>query len=88
MSLYATYQNAKEVTAWRLYLDSVDEMLKKATKVILDTSGKGVSSVVPYMPVSEARGRPAAPPNLAPPAILPSAASPTPAPAPTSGAVR
>ncbi len=55
LSVYGSYQAAKEVTAWRLYLESVDEVLKKATKVIVDTSGKGVSSVVPYMPVSELR---------------------------------
>ena len=65
---------AKDVTAWRLYLDSVDEMLRKATKVILDTSGKGVSSVVPYMPVTETRPRPSVPPSPAPPTVLPSAA--------------
>ncbi len=66
LSVYGSYQAAKEVTAWRLYLESVDEVLKKATKVIVDTSGKGVASVVPYMPVSEFRSpaysRPSPPP--------------------------
>jgi membrane protease subunit HflK len=92
-SVYASYKIAEDVTAWRLYLDSVDEMLRKATKVILDTSGKGVSSVVPYMPVTESRPRPSAPPNLAPPAVLsgaaaPIAATPQPAPTPAPGAAR
>ncbi|WP_022981973.1 FtsH protease activity modulator HflK [Ideonella sp. B508-1] len=53
LAVYSNYVKAKNVTAWRLYLDSVDEVLKKATKVIIDTSGKGVSGVVPYMPLSE-----------------------------------
>ena len=93
LSVYDSYRVAKDVTAWRLYLDSVDEMLRKATKVILDTSGKGVSSVVPYMPVTETRPRPSVPPGLAPPAVLPSVAppavaAPQPTPAPTPGAVR
>jgi len=92
LSVYDSYRVAKDVTAWRLYLDSVDEMLRKATKVILDTSGKGVSSVVPYMPVSETRVRPSAPPSLALPAVLPSlappVAAPQSAPTPTPGAVR
>ncbi len=35
--------------------ESVDEVLKKASEVIVDTSGKGVSSVVPYLPMSEFR---------------------------------
>jgi hypothetical protein len=65
-------------------------MLRKATKVILDTSGKGVSSVVPYMPVTETRARPSVPQGLAPPAILPSLAPPAAAPQPTppQGVVR
>lgn len=51
--IYASYAKDKDVTAWRLYLESVDEMLAKATKVIIDTSGKGISGVVPYMPLTE-----------------------------------
>jgi membrane protease subunit HflK len=66
--LLKSYEQAKDVTAWRLYLDSVDAMLKKASKVVVDTSGKGVSSVVPYMPVTEVR--PPAPPAPAPAPVL------------------
>jgi modulator of FtsH protease HflK len=55
LPLLRSYQSAKDVTAWRLYLDSIDQVLKKASKVVVDTSGKGVSSVVPYMPVTEFR---------------------------------
>jgi len=62
LSVLGSYQSAKEVTAWRLYLESVDEVLRKATKVIVDTSGKGVAGVVPYMPLSETRARTYAPP--------------------------
>jgi len=55
-AVYQSYQASKEVTAWRLYLESMDEVLKKASKVIIDSSGKGVSGVVPYMPMpGEAR---------------------------------
>jgi len=57
-SLYQSYSGAKDVTAWRLYLESVDEMLKKANKVIVDSSGQGVSSVVPYLPVTEPKTSP------------------------------
>ena len=53
LAVYSSYAKAKDVTAWRLYMESVDEMLKKATKVIIDTSGKGVSGVVPYMPLTD-----------------------------------
>jgi membrane protease subunit HflK len=52
LAVYSSYAKAKEVTAWRLYMESVDEVLKKAAKVIIDTSGKGVSGVVPYLPLA------------------------------------
>ncbi len=51
--IYASYAADKDVTAWRLYLESVDEVLKKATKVIIDTSGKGVAGIVPYLPLAD-----------------------------------
>ena len=53
LAVYQSYAQAKDVTSWRMYLESTDEVLKKATKVIIDTSGKGVSGVVPYMPIAE-----------------------------------
>jgi modulator of FtsH protease HflK len=59
LSIYDTYTRSKEVTAWRLYLESTDQVLKKATKVIIDSSGKGVSGVVPYLPLSETTAKPA-----------------------------
>jgi modulator of FtsH protease HflK len=61
LPLLKSYEAAKDVTAWRLYLDSVDEVLKKASKVIVDTSGKGMSSVVPYLPVTEFKPSPPPP---------------------------
>lgn len=67
LPLLKSYEAAKDVTAWRLYLDSIDEVLKKASKVVVDTSGKGMSSVVPYMPVSEFKPpAPVAPTTVAP----------------------
>ena len=61
--LLRSYEAAKDVTARRLYMDSVDELLKKSSKVIVDASGKGVSSIVPYLPMSEMKPlAPAAPP--------------------------
>ena len=53
MAVYQSYAQAKDVTSWRMYMESAEEVLKKATKVIIDTSGKGMSGVVPYMPIAE-----------------------------------
>lgn len=58
MAVYQSYAKAKDVTAWRLYMESVDEVLRKATRVIIDTSGKGMAGVVPYMPLTD-KGKPA-----------------------------
>ena len=66
--LLRSYERAEDVTAWRLYLDSVDEVLRKASKVIVDTSGKGVSGVMPYLPVTEFKTPPAPPGPVAAPA--------------------
>ncbi|MDR3516427.1 MAG: FtsH protease activity modulator HflK [Azospirillaceae bacterium] len=56
LSVYQSYAQAKEVTAWRLYLETVDEVLKRASKVIVDSSGKGMSGIIPYLPLSDTKG--------------------------------
>ncbi len=48
-----SYTKAKDVTSWRLYMESMDEVFKKAGKVVIDSSGKGVSGVVPYMSLQD-----------------------------------
>ncbi len=53
LAVYQSYAQAKDVTAWRLYLQSIDAVLKKSSKVIIDSSGKGMSGVVPYMSLSD-----------------------------------
>ncbi|MBP1531984.1 MAG: FtsH protease activity modulator HflK [Alphaproteobacteria bacterium] len=40
-SVYAAYKNGKEVTIKKMYLDSLEMVLKKANKVIIDPSQKG-----------------------------------------------
>ncbi len=56
-SVYESYARSKDVTSWRLYMESMDEMLKKASKVVIDSSGKNVNGVVPFMPLSDLRDR-------------------------------
>jgi membrane protease subunit HflK len=53
LSAYKAYQQAPEVFSWRLYLDSMDQVLRRASRVVVDSSGKGMSGVVPYMPLDE-----------------------------------
>ena len=53
LSVYNSYVKSKDVTAWRLYMESMDELLKKSTRVIVDTTGKGASAVMPYMNIGD-----------------------------------
>lgn len=58
--LYDQYKNAPELTRERLYLETMERVLGKADKVILD---KGGSGVVPWLPLtSDGAGRAAAQP--------------------------
>ncbi|MBV9246184.1 MAG: FtsH protease activity modulator HflK [Methylobacteriaceae bacterium] len=54
-ALYDSYRKSPAVTAWRLYLDSVDELLKKSPRVIIDAAGKGAPGITPILPLSETK---------------------------------
>lgn len=56
LSVYEAYKGNKEVTTKRLYLERMQEVLKNANKVIIDTS-KGGQGVVPYLPLPEIQKR-------------------------------
>ena len=60
-AVLAEYQKAPEVTRKRLYLETMEEVLGRVDKIILDENGGG-QGVVPYLPLNELnRGaRPAA----------------------------
>jgi membrane protease subunit HflK len=58
-ALHDSYLKHRDVTAWRLYLDGVDNMLKKAKRVMLDATGKGGASLVPYMQFNDQKTAPA-----------------------------
>ncbi|MFW8636314.1 FtsH protease activity modulator HflK [Cribrihabitans pelagius] len=50
------YQKAPEVTRKRLYLETMEEVLSRVDKIILDQSGDGrTQGVVPYLPLNELR---------------------------------
>jgi len=48
LSVLSAYQANKEVTAERLYLETMEDVLKNANKVLIDKSAEGV---VPYLPL-------------------------------------
>ena len=51
-SVYKAYAQAKEVTRKRLYLETMEEVLGSANKVIMDEKGSA-SGVVPYLPLNQ-----------------------------------
>jgi len=69
--VYEQYSKAKDITAQRLYIETMENVLRNASKVMVDKSSQGV---VPYLPLPELRPgvRPAPPPAAAPVVSAPS----------------
>jgi len=70
-SVYAAYKVAQDVTTQRLYLETMEEILKNSNKVILDKSAAGSNGVLPYLPLPSL-------PGFHTPAATPPAAAATP----------
>jgi membrane protease subunit HflK len=60
LSVYEAYSGAREVTARRMYLETMEQVLRGTNKVIIDGNGEaGANGVVPYLPLTELqRSRP------------------------------
>lgn len=54
-SVYEAYQGGQDVTRERLYIETMEDILGKAQKIILD--GKSGSGAVPYLPLEGLRAR-------------------------------
>jgi membrane protease subunit HflK len=52
-SVYQSYLTAEDVTKRRLYLETMQDIIRKSTKVIIDEKGEGGKGVVPYLPLPE-----------------------------------
>lgn len=51
-SIYESYLGGQDVTKKRIYIETMEDVLKNAQKIILDNDG-GKSGVVPYLPLNE-----------------------------------
>ncbi|HEX4193436.1 MAG TPA: protease modulator HflK, partial [Stellaceae bacterium] len=76
-SVYQSYAASQDVTARRLYIETMESVLKNTNKVVIDRAASG-SGVLPYLPL---------PAILANPAAVPAApaAQPTSVPTPSGG---
>jgi len=57
LSVFTTYLDAKDVTTRRLFLETMQNVLKKSEKVIIDKGEGGGQGVVPYLPLPELKKR-------------------------------
>ncbi len=53
LSVYNAYKQAEDVTLQRLYLETMEEILKNSKKIIIDKSAQGGTGVLPYLPLPD-----------------------------------
>jgi modulator of FtsH protease HflK len=51
LSVYHAFKAAQDVTEERLYLETMEQVLKNSNKVIIDKSAQGGNGVLPYLPL-------------------------------------
>jgi membrane protease subunit HflK len=56
VAVYNEYDKARDVTTRRIYLETMEEVLRGMNKVVIDQAGGG-SGVVPYLPLPELERR-------------------------------
>jgi membrane protease subunit HflK len=56
LSVYEEFDKARDVTTRRIYLETMEEVLRNVNKVLIDQSASG-SGVVPYLPLPELERR-------------------------------
>ena len=72
-AVYAAYQQAKDITLRRMYLDAMQNVLAHAHTLVVDDKLKGL---VPFLPLNVPdSGGSAAPPRVSPPGPSPSGQS-------------
>ena len=64
--VYEQYDKARDITTERLYLDTMEEVLRNVNKVLVDKNASGTGGVLPYLPLPELKpaqpsGQPQAP---------------------------
>jgi membrane protease subunit HflK len=68
IDVYRAFKVAKDVTLQRLYLETMEDVLKSANKVIIDKAVEGQAGVLPYLPLPGLPSFSPATPQAAPPA--------------------
>jgi membrane protease subunit HflK len=53
LSVYHAFKQAEDVTLQRLYLETMEEILKNSRKIIIDKAAHGNTGVLPFLPLPE-----------------------------------
>jgi modulator of FtsH protease HflK len=53
LSVYNAFKQAEEVTLQRLYLETMEEVLRNSKKVIIDKAAQGETGVLPFLPLAD-----------------------------------
>lgn len=53
LAVYEAYALSKDVTVQRMYLETMEDILRGTTKVIIDANAENGQGVVPYLPLNE-----------------------------------
>jgi modulator of FtsH protease HflK len=86
--IYRAFNIARDVTLQRLYIETMEEILKNSNKIIIDRPAEGQGGVLPYLPLPSLLGH-APPAGPAPPAAsAPAAPALPPVPQPSVGGRR
>ncbi|HEY3909126.1 MAG TPA: FtsH protease activity modulator HflK [Stellaceae bacterium] len=74
LSVYHAFKAVPDITLERLYLETMEQVLKNSNKVIIDKSAEGGNGVLPYLPLPALGGgaKPSAPSTASPPGGAPS----------------
>jgi membrane protease subunit HflK len=57
LAIYESFKTTEDVARQRLYLETMEEVLSGANKVIIDSKGGAGSGVIPYLPLPELQKR-------------------------------
>ncbi len=73
LSVYHAFKAVPDVTLERLYLETMEEVLKNSNKVIIDKAAEGGNGVLPYLPLPAlgSGSKPGAPPATTKPSGTP-----------------
>ena len=57
VAVHNQYAQAKDVTRRRIYLETLEAVLRPMNKIVIDSAAEGASGVVPYLPLPEIQRR-------------------------------